>query len=345
MAAESIYDEILSRFIVDVASDIHRAAKTGQLPYSDLMAGSKRQPPLADEAEARRGEGDKKPSDDVDGNTEQYGANATRGAANVPSGKTSDGTATKNVDTAHEHKMGGVEQIIQQKQDPKEQKQNDGTAKIATANADKSTPNEGSDAKKRKVEFDKASKTTNTSNINIPPVLVVGTTSTLPPTKKGTTTTTTITPLPIIPPRSPTKPVYTDIYGRTPGKEPRYTIPCPNYPACTRNISCSRLAVHLEKCLGLPSSRRRNSSSTGNAGSSSGRRGSSASGGGANGSSAALSNNKSSGTSKGTKDSTKGSTKDKDHGRGSKVKDGKEGSSKGKGKQGKAAKRKSSKIV
>lgn len=42
----------------------------------------------------------------------------------------------------------------------------------------------------------------------------------------------------------------TDIYGRVPGKEPSHTIPCPN-DNCSRHLASSRLASHLEKCLGL----------------------------------------------------------------------------------------------
>ncbi|KAL3808624.1 hypothetical protein ACHAXA_009005 [Cyclostephanos tholiformis] len=49
----------------------------------------------------------------------------------------------------------------------------------------------------------------------------------------------------------------TDIYGRIPGKEPKYAISCPN---CGRQLSSSRLAVHLEKCMGLSSTRRGSSS-------------------------------------------------------------------------------------
>jgi hypothetical protein len=52
----------------------------------------------------------------------------------------------------------------------------------------------------------------------------------------------------------------TDIYGRVPGKEPKHTIPCPN---CGRQLSSSRLALHLEKCLGLVSSSRRGSGGRG----------------------------------------------------------------------------------
>ena len=51
----------------------------------------------------------------------------------------------------------------------------------------------------------------------------------------------------------------TDIYGRNPGKEPKYPLKCPNN--CGRQISCKMMAMHLEKCLGLVV-RRRNSSST-----------------------------------------------------------------------------------
>mmetsp|Transcript_28556 Transcript_28556/g.44980 ORF Transcript_28556/g.44980 Transcript_28556/m.44980 type:complete len:143 (-) Transcript_28556:1007-1435(-) len=41
---------------------------------------------------------------------------------------------------------------------------------------------------------------------------------------------------------------YTDIYGRVPGKEPKYPIPCPN---CKRELAVSRFCQHLEKCMGL----------------------------------------------------------------------------------------------
>jgi len=41
---------------------------------------------------------------------------------------------------------------------------------------------------------------------------------------------------------------YTDIYGRVPGGEPKYPIPCPN---CKRELAVSRFCQHLEKCMGL----------------------------------------------------------------------------------------------
>ena len=56
-------------------------------------------------------------------------------------------------------------------------------------------------------------------------------------------------------------PSLTDIYGRIPGKEPKHTIPCPN--DCGRQLSSSRLALHLEKCLGLVTSSRRGSGGAG----------------------------------------------------------------------------------
>jgi hypothetical protein len=58
-----------------------------------------------------------------------------------------------------------------------------------------------------------------------------------------------------------TMPSLTDIYGRIPGKEPKHTIPCPN--DCGRQLSSSRLALHLEKCLGLVTSSRRGSGGAG----------------------------------------------------------------------------------
>lgn len=49
----------------------------------------------------------------------------------------------------------------------------------------------------------------------------------------------------VLPPSNKPK---TDIYGRIPLKEPKYPISC---PTCSRNISVSRFAAHLEKCLGI----------------------------------------------------------------------------------------------
>lgn len=68
----------------------------------------------------------------------------------------------------------------------------------------------------------------------------------------------------------PNKGPRTDIYGRTPGKDAPYPIPCPN--GCGRQITSSRIAQHLEKCLGLTSRRSRGGSGggTGRKGSGSG---------------------------------------------------------------------------
>ncbi|KAL9189617.1 hypothetical protein ACHAXT_009292 [Thalassiosira profunda] len=57
-----------------------------------------------------------------------------------------------------------------------------------------------------------------------------------------------------------------DIYGRTPGKEPPFPIPCPN---CHRSLAASRMASHLEKCLGIStrSTARKASSASGSTGS------------------------------------------------------------------------------
>ena len=49
----------------------------------------------------------------------------------------------------------------------------------------------------------------------------------------------------------------TDIYGRTPPKEPQYPISC---PTCGRIVFVRRFAAHLEKCLGI--SRRSSNGST-----------------------------------------------------------------------------------
>src|SRR6056300_1676362 len=39
-AAELVYDDILSKIIFEVTCGVHRAAKTGILPYSNVMAGT-----------------------------------------------------------------------------------------------------------------------------------------------------------------------------------------------------------------------------------------------------------------------------------------------------------------
>lgn len=52
---------------------------------------------------------------------------------------------------------------------------------------------------------------------------------------------------------------HTDIYGRTPGKEFKFTIACPNN--CGRYMSSSKIAMHLEKCLGISTRKRINQQS------------------------------------------------------------------------------------
>ena len=57
---------------------------------------------------------------------------------------------------------------------------------------------------------------------------------------------------------------HTDIYGRTPGKEFKFTIACPNN--CGRYMSSSKIAMHLEKCLGISTRKRSNNNVSGKQG-------------------------------------------------------------------------------
>lgn len=49
-----------------------------------------------------------------------------------------------------------------------------------------------------------------------------------------------------------------DIWGRIPSKEPKTTVKCQN---CGKNVSAIRFAPHLDKCMGLGTSRGSSSSS------------------------------------------------------------------------------------
>uniref|UniRef100_A0A7S2WKT2 SAGA-associated factor 11 n=1 Tax=Eucampia antarctica TaxID=49252 RepID=A0A7S2WKT2_9STRA len=49
-----------------------------------------------------------------------------------------------------------------------------------------------------------------------------------------------------------------DIWGRIPSKEPKTTVKCKK---CGKNVSAIRFAPHLDKCMGLGTSRRNSSSS------------------------------------------------------------------------------------
>ena len=53
-----------------------------------------------------------------------------------------------------------------------------------------------------------------------------------------------------------------DIWGRIPPKEPKFTVNCQN---CGKSVSAIRFAPHLDKCMGLGTSRGINSSSNRNA--------------------------------------------------------------------------------
>jgi len=107
--------------------------------------------------------------------------------------------------------------------------------------------NEGGDiTKKRKLPFSEELPKSTSSSQSPAKVGSAKSTATSPKSSSAATSTS---------PRrkfSPTTKVTAgiDIYGRKPGKEPKYLIKCP-VESCDRRLFSSDLALHLEKCMGI----------------------------------------------------------------------------------------------
>lgn len=155
-----------------------------------------------------------------------------------PHNPPNDSAANENIENGAPEKSGGNPDAAQAEVQPSEIKAEVTEGKMEGNKVETSAAevggNEGGAAKKRKIQFSLESTVY---------VTTVDATNTTP-----------------IPPNIPPKVVYTDIYGRIPGKEPKYPVPCPNN--CGRSVSSSRMALHLEKCIGLQSSRSRSRSSS-----------------------------------------------------------------------------------
>lgn len=271
-AAKNIYDHILSKIIVEVTCGFHRAAKTGVLPYSNIMAGSVVDRSVSDDA-AMHGRVSKEGGvvkDDGNIQSEINGGDSSaagdRPHPGVDTTRKNDIEAlTKKTEEVESHasSTGEAEGKVQ---DGKGHKVSNNIQVVGNGNSTESDDKvvghcDGNDAKKRKLQFsDGQQSAAGSTSTNTGISAKIGSIPSRYITNKNVPATANSS---AILPKA-----HTDIYGRTPGKEPKYTIPCPNN--CGRRLSSIRLAQHLEKCLGL-SSRRRNSSSQSGT---SGRRGS-----------------------------------------------------------------------
>ncbi|KAL7524166.1 hypothetical protein ACHAWF_000839, partial [Thalassiosira exigua] len=202
--AQNIYDDLLKEITIEVACGVHRAAKTGKLPYFNVMAGSDRP---------------------TNGNERM--TIETEGAKGYKQGSSHD---------------------------------------LSRALEEADSVREASDAKKRRVEPDSERGSEDAAQSGASSWNNAGSASSNNASDKSKSS------------GALKAKVHVDIYGRTPGKEPSHPIPCPNY--CGRQISSSRMALHLEKCLGLVKKRGSNTTGSSGARRSSGTAGSSAGKGG-----------------------------------------------------------------
>ena len=224
-AAENVYNEILSKVIIEVACGVHRAAKTGVLPYSNIMLGPVNNGAVSEENEDGVGNNGRIHNEAGTKDSES-GINDGDGVA--AAGNDSDTDTTGNIIDAGQNKVGS-------QKEGNAIKYSKGQG-LEMGSNEELGHGEGYDAKKTKLQFSQERQSTITTNSE-------STILSSNITDKHTAT---------IPDISPKK--STDIYGRTPGKEPKYTIPCPNN--CGRQISSSRMALHLENFLGISSGRR-----------------------------------------------------------------------------------------
>jgi len=225
-AAEKVYNEILSKVITEVACGVHRAAKTGVLPYSNIMLSPVNSGAVSEENENGVGNNGRI---DNEADTKESESEINDGDVEAAAGNDFDTDITGNIIDAEQNKIGSQKEGSANK-DSKGQG-------LDMGSNEELGHDEGDDAKKTKLQFSQERQSTITTNSE-------STILSSNITDKRTATISNISPK-----------VYTDIYGRTPGKEPKYTIPCPNN--CGRQILSSRMALHLEKCLGISSSRRR----------------------------------------------------------------------------------------
>lgn len=255
-ASENIYDRITSSVVSELESEVHRAAKAGLL--LDVTAGSVIDIRMENHESIPTAAAGVVLKDD-DGLANFFGENHNADNKASTSEVNGGGDDDEPADT---DMMVEVESsdAVENKTEPTEGKCrervelltiNPGQEKEARISAGSNELSREDNAMKiRKLELiheQNVADTTNTieENVNIGNAIDTGeqSESTMPNSS---------TPVEKIS-ASNTSASLTDIYGRTPGKEPKYTIVCPN---CGRHLSSSRLSNHLEKCMGLLSSRR-----------------------------------------------------------------------------------------
>ena len=211
--AEKIYNDILTKIIVEVATGMHRAAKTGVLPYSDVMAGSV----VRDEiGEARDGIFNSGQIENKDSGNDDGGLNREIRGADGDANDNTKGSVVADMKSEHTKEQKEEETYINSKKrkaDENDEAQH--SSKVGVDSNEAHQKESGIDPKQNNVAMavntnasaNKNSNTPNDGNSSIDP--------------------------------------YNDIWGRQPGRECKYQIPCAN---CGRNITVSRFAQHLEKC-------------------------------------------------------------------------------------------------
>ena len=230
---ESIYNSILHKIMLEIACGIHRSAKTGMMPYSEVMAGSVLPPlpPHLHHHDAHLSKHYRLPSQPTDLLSSRDGLATLEDdvESNVRLDGRDYGGDNKRVDTTLQEGQGFNRNVRDQvagtekydghvtKSRKLEEQEMKNESERETATKTNIGDDEGS-AKKN------ASATTHVNDVAISNKIANGNDSNNYCSNNK------------------------DIYGRFHLKEPKYPTPC---PVCGRNVSVSRLTVHLEKCMGL----------------------------------------------------------------------------------------------
>jgi len=233
--AEKIYDELLTKIIIEVTCGLHRAAKTGVLPYSDVMAGS-----VVRKKRQSKDERDDPEHDDADA---KLGTAKVNGGIGATAAVVADVVARDGAD----EESNASEKEVSANANTEENKLE--SRLLVDVDESKS----GSSSKKRKLEKLKANceekkaastemggiskNSENNTKANGVDISIGNSNKHNNKNNNNTNSSNNDSGKPDL-----------DIWGRPLQKEPKYQVTCPN---CGRNASVPRFTQHLEKCLGF----------------------------------------------------------------------------------------------
>ncbi len=233
------YNDILTKIILEVTCGLHRAAKTGVLPYSDVMAGSVVR-------KKQRFEEEKRDLEDDDANSK---LGAAEGNAGIGGSTASSAADAGDCDWAKEGSHANVREASADANAAESQLQSQPVVDVddgssSTKRKLEGRNGDGEDTKTTSTEtvgYSKISGSNNKINMETDSINTTDKHNNSNKNSNNTNNNGTGTGT------GSGKPNL-DIWGRPLRKEPKYQITCPN---CGRSANVPRFTQHLEKCMGL----------------------------------------------------------------------------------------------